>query len=405
MVAKLSKKLKVMMLTSSFPLSQEKASGIFILRLVEQLAKDFDITVITPCPSDRIKPDVDQRFIIKCFRYAPKSLQILAHQPGGIPVAIRQNRWLYLVVPVFMMSMAFASLCTALRVDLIHANWAANGFIACIAGFMTRKPVVTTLRGADVKRALQSPLDHFFLKRCLAFSDNIVTVSNAIQKIIKENHPQWSNKVVTIPNGVDQEFISIGADRDYKANAKVRFVTIGSLIPRKRIETILYALTKIKSLDAIELRVIGNGPEEQFLKELTLQLNLSGCVHFLGPIPHAKIPGYLQDSDVFVLCSTSEGRPNVLLEAMASGLPVIASNIEGVRELIQDGKTGLLFDVDNPEQLAKQIELLIEDPNARGMLGQGGRNFIIENDLKWNNTAARYTSIYKEILRIHQPHF
>jgi glycosyltransferase involved in cell wall biosynthesis len=401
MVTKAPKKLKVMMLTSSFPLSQERTSGIFILRLVEQLAKDFAITVITPCPSDRIKSDVDQRFIIKCFRYAPKSLQILAHQPGGIPVAIRQNRWLYLVVPLFMMSMALASLSTALRVDLIHANWAGNGFIACIAGLIARKPVVTTLRGADVKRAMQSQLDHFFLKRCLAFSNKIVTVSDAIQQKIRENHPQWSNKVVTIPNGVEQEFIGTGAARDYKTNAKVRFVTIGSLIPRKRIETILYALSMLKSLDDIELRVIGDGPEAQFLKKLTVELNLSDCVRFLGPIPHAKIPEYLQDSDVFVLCSTSEGRPNVLLEAMASGLPVIASNIEGVRELIQDGKTGLLFDVDNREQLAKQIESLIDDSNARGMLGQGGRNFIIENDLTWQNTAARYTSIYEEILRIH----
>ncbi|MGD8741274.1 MAG: glycosyltransferase, partial [Desulfobacterales bacterium] len=286
MVTKAPKKLKVMMLTSSFPLSQERTSGIFILRLVEQLAKDFAITVITPCPSDRIKSDVDQRFIIKCFRYAPKSLQILAHQPGGIPVAIRQNRWLYLVVPLFMMSMALASLSTALRVDLIHANWAGNGFIACIAGLIARKPVVTTLRGADVKRALQSQLDHFFLKRCLAFSNKIVTVSDAIQQKIRENHPQWSNKVVTIPNGVEQEFIGTGAARDYKTNAKVRFVTIGSLIPRKRIETILYALSMIKSLDDIELRVIGDGPEAQFLKKLTVELNLSDCVRFLGPIPH-----------------------------------------------------------------------------------------------------------------------
>jgi glycosyltransferase involved in cell wall biosynthesis len=405
MIAKLPNNLKVMMLTSSFPLSQEKASGIFILRLVEQLSKDFDITVITPSPSDRIKPDIDQRFLIKCFRYAPKSLQILAHQPGGIPVAIKQNRWLYLVVPVFMMSMAFASLCTALKVDIIHANWAANGFIAGIAGFIARKPVVTTLRGADVTRALQSPLDHFFLKRCLRFSDKIVTVSDAIQKIIKENHPQWSNKVITIPNGVDQEFISVGAAREYKANAKVRFVTIGSLIPRKKIETLLYALTKIKVSDIAELRVIGNGPQAQFLKELTIQLNLSGCVHFLGPIPHTKIPDYLQDSDVFVLCSTSEGRPNVLLEAMASGLPVIASNIDGIRELIEDGKTGLLFDVGDPEQLAKKIELLIEDSTERSMLGQGARNFIIENDLTWNNAAARYCSIYKEILRVRQVQF
>lgn len=388
-----------MMLTSSFPLHQEKASGVFILRLVEQLAKKNDITVITPCPSGRIKPDVDRPFIIRCFRYAPKSLQILAHRPGGIPVAIKQNRWLYLLIPVFLISMAFASLRNALRVDLIHANWAANGFIACIAGFIARKPVVTTLRGADVNRALQSPIDNFFLKRCLAFSDRIITVSDAIQKIIKKNYPQWSNKVVTIYNGVDNEFIGIGTDRDYKANAKVRFVVIGSLIPRKRIETILYALTKIKPLDGIELSVIGDGPEEKFLKKRTLHLNLSGCVQFLGPISHAKVQGHLKDSDGFILSSTSEGRPNVLLEAMASGLPVIASNIDGVRELIEDGKTGLLFDVDQPEQLAKQIELLIKDSNARGMLGQGGRNFIIENDLTWKNTAARYTRIYNEILQ------
>ena len=402
MVAELSKKLKIMMLTSSFPLSKQNTSGIFILRLVEQLANHNDITVMTPCPAERIKPEVDRRFIIKCFRYAPRSLQILAHRPGGIPASIKKNSWLYLLVPFFMISMASASLRTALGVDLIHANWSANGFIACIAGRIARKPVVTTLRGADVNRASHSPVDRFFLKRCLKFSDSIITVSDAIRKIIKNKYPQWSDKVVTIPNGVDNKFIGIGADRDYKTSDRIRFVTIGSLIPRKRIETILYALSRIKTLDGIELSVIGDGPEEQFLKELTLDLDLAGCVEFLGPISHAKVPGHLQYSDGFILSSTSEGRPNALLEAMASGVPVIASNIAGVRELIEDGKTGLLFDVDHPEQLAKQLELLIKDSNARCALGQGGRNFIIENDLTWNNTAARYSSIYKEVMRVRQ---
>ena len=405
MVARLPDKLKVVMLTSSFPLSAETASGIFILRLVEQLAKDTDIAVLTPCPPGRIKPDVDRGFKVRCFRYAPKSLQILAHQPGGIPVALRQNRWLNLVVPFFMVSMAFASLSAVSNADLIHANWAPNGFIAGIAGFMARKPVVTTLRGSDVRRALQSPLDNFFLKRCLAFSNIVVTVSNAIHRLIKENYPRWSHKIITIPNGVDQEFIEIGADRDYKANDKVRLVTVGSLVPGKRIETILYALARIKSLDTAECSVIGSGPQEPMLKALTQQLNLSERVDFIGAIAHSKIPNYLQDSDVFILSSASEGRPNVLLEAMAAGLPVIASDIEGVRELIQNGKTGLLFDVGDPGHLAKKMELLIADSHARGMLGRGARNFIIENDLKWDCTAARYARIYSEIMRSRPSHF
>ena len=152
-------------------------------------------------------------------------------------------------------------------------------------------------------------------------------------------------------------------------------------------------------MENIELVIIGEGQEKETLKSLTLQLGLSDYVRFLGNVPPSYIPGELANTDVFVLTSFSEGRPNVVLEAMAAGVPVIASNIDGVNELIQDDETGLLFDPGDVECLAIQMERLINDHEMRARLGEAGRNYIIQNGLTWEKTAQNYIGVYKEIIQ------
>jgi glycosyltransferase involved in cell wall biosynthesis len=107
---------------------------------------------------------------------------------------------------------------------------------------------------------------------------------------------------------------------------------------------------------------------------------------------------YLSAADAFVLASYSEGRPNVVLESFAVGLPVIATDIDGVRELVKEGETGLRFQAGNSRELAKQIERLQKKPELQALLSSRGREFIQQNQLLWTNVGQRYADLYKEAI-------
>ena len=391
--------MKVLILTTSFPLSKSSTSGIFILHLVEHLSDFIDTTVLTPCHKTEIKKDMNANYKLKCFRYAPKSWQILAHEPGGIPVALKNNRKLFFVLPFFLLSMTIECLRLARKVDVIHANWSINGVIAGICALLAGKPVITTLRGTDINRSLHSWYDKLSLKLCLKLNDKVIAVSEAICENVKQIHPNCSKHLLTIPNGVGNNFINILPKFTITEDMPISFVTIGNIIPQKGISTILYALKKISHLKNIKLYIIGDGPEKQNLVNQALNLGINEQVHFLGKTPHNKIPEYLEKMDVMILSSWGEGRPNVVLEAMSAAIPVIASNIDGTRELVQDSKTGFLFEVNNSEQLAEHMKILKENPKLRQKLGSNARQFIIKNSLTWSNTAMRYAQIYMDIIK------
>ena len=389
---KLRQKIKVLMLTTSFPLSKKSISGIFIRHLVTHFPENIKVNVLIPGSTYPIDQDINENYKLTCFRYAPLSWQILTHQPGGLPASLEKNRNLLFLLPIMFLSMLISCLRLSKYADIIHANWGINGVIAGIAGYITRTPVITTLRGTDVKRIQFSVIDRFLLKLCFITNKKIVSVSSAIQKLMIENFPKWADKFVTIPNGVGQEFLNITASGRNQQSI-LNLTSIGNLTSQKGVKIILKAAAKINT-DNIRLTIIGDGPEKQLLKDQVHKLGLSDQVSFKGSISHEIIPKYLKNTDIFILASFSEGRPNVVLEAMAAGVPVIASDIDGVRELICNKKNGLLFEPGNFEQLAVQIEKLNNDPELRYQLGQAGKNFIIQNGLTWDNAALCYSELY-----------
>ncbi len=180
----------------------------------------------------------------------------------------------------------------------------------------------------------------------------------------------------------------------------MKLISVGSLIPRKGIDQILEALSHCRYCKQIRLNLVGDGPEREFLETLVAQYSLHDIVHFGGEVPTAEIPDLLAESDVMVLASHSEGRPNSVLEAMASGLPVIATNIPGVNEIIHQQETGLLFRDGDPIQLARYIDTLIEDPDLIRRLGENAFRYIQDNDLVWGKTASAYVDAYNRVAEV-----
>jgi glycosyltransferase involved in cell wall biosynthesis len=171
---------------------------------------------------------------------------------------------------------------------------------------------------------------------------------------------------------------------------------IGSLIPRKDISTFLYALTNAPEPDSIQAVIVGDGPERNTLELLSMELGLASIVTFTGAVLPDDVGEYLNNADILVLCSQSEGRPNVVLEAMAAGVVVVATAIQGVTEIITDGHNGLLFKPGDATGLLRHLERLRTETEFHEKLAHEARVWIQEENLFWDTTGHNYAEIYRE---------
>lgn len=391
--------MRLAVVTTSYPLTPDSVSGVFVARLIENLPPSVSATVITPAARATGAGSGMHRVAIRCFRYAPRRLQTLAHEPGGIPVALRTRTWAYLLLPGFLLAMFASCLRHGRSTDIIHANWAICGCIAGLAGKLLHVPVITTLRGDDVTRAQRSLADRMILLLCLYWSHAVVTVSRSIETWIQEQYPHHAAKTCTIENGVEDVFLELPAGRDITpGEPRLRLLAVGSLIARKGVDQIIAALHRLPERGQTTLTIVGDGPEREHLIELARGSGLQRHVEFTGALAPSVIPREFARAHVFVLASHSEGRPNVILEAMAAALPVVASNIPGVNELVEHGHTGLLFRPGAIDELTQHLLALARDATLRDRLGRAGRDSILQRRLRWRATAAQYYRLYTTLM-------
>jgi glycosyltransferase involved in cell wall biosynthesis len=152
--------------------------------------------------------------------------------------------------------------------------------------------------------------------------------------------------------------------------------TVGQLIPRKGIDMLLEAASRLQYLDTVQFKIIGDGPERHHLETLVRQLGINERVEFTGW--QNDVNSALRSLDMFVLFSFSEALPFAILEAMASGLPIIATSVGGVVEAVIDGQTGLLVEPGDVAGLVHALQTLIDDPGMRRAMGQAGRQRAVE---------------------------
>lgn len=387
--------MKILILTTSFPVSPGSSSGIFVERLARHLARhpDTQNEVVVLAPMSKVPAqNNEQSCELITFRYAPVKMQFLAHGGGGIPAALAKYPYAVLLVPVFILSMLMHCLWYGRKVDVIFANWSVCGLVAGIAGKIIRKPVVTTIRGEDANRIEFSKIYRLILWLCLRLSKKVVTVSDDMAAGLVRRFAVMKQKIMTIPNGVEI-VSSIHRERPKNGSKEIRLIMVGSLIPRKDVATALKALHLLPS--EFVLTIIGHGAEFEQLCSLTRELKLQERVVFKGHVKPEEIVNHLLESDLFILTSKSEGRPNALLEAAACGLPAVGSDIPGVREIIVPDVSGVLFPVGDYRTLAQNIRPFA-DRSLRDQFGQEGQRLIKERGLTWDNTAGLYLEEFRK---------
>jgi glycosyltransferase involved in cell wall biosynthesis len=372
--------MKVLVVTTSYPDHPGSQRGIFIRDLCLELhGKGVEVMVLTPKVLEASPlREHDAGITVSRFPYPSGNTQL--NQAESIPV---------FAMSVYMVSGLLAALRSVLafRPDVIHGNWIVPaGLIASLAGALTGTPVVLTARGMDT-RVRKNRLVRALFALAVRLSDAVTVVSDAMRSI------PGLERAEVISSGVNTSFFAVTPDGSSKTVLFTR-----SLEPVYDAATLVRCvpLVREKVKDA-RFVVAGTGSQEQGLKSLAHDLGVADCVRFLGHVAHKDIPGLASRSRVFVSSALADGTSIALLEAMASGLVPVATDIEANRALITHGQDGYLFRPGDEHDLARNIlRALAGEIPARVLLQ---KRASLQARIPWSTVADRYISSYNRLLK------
>lgn len=280
------------------------------------------------------------------------------------------------------------------KYDLIHGVMASQGSAAAylFKFFYPKMPFVLTLQEGDLGR--NSPFDRFWQRRIIKKADAITVISGYLADFAKRYNKNASLHIV--PNGVDLKKYQAPRIRNQNDNEKKVITTVSRLVKKNGIDILIEAAKELE-IDNWELKIIGGGPEEKRLKNLAKKSGIAEKTKFIGSVSNEEVPKYLAEADVFVRPSRSEGLGSAFLEAMAAGIPIIGTNVGGIPDFLEDGKTGLFVKTDDPKDLAEKIDTVLGDEKLRKGLSENGRK-LVEERYNWDKIAGQMKGVYHEII-------
>jgi len=277
--------------------------------------------------------------------------------------------------------------------DLVHAFFTVPcGFLALALGTEFGLPYVVSLRGADVPGyserftalyAVLRPVVRLIWRRAARVVSNSVGLRDLAQKT------DPGQDIPVIPNGVDTEEFSPSEGRP--SDGVVRILVVSRLTPRKGIRFLIRAMGSLP--ESARLVIVGGGGERANLEVLAKETGIENRVEFRGLIPHEGLPGIYREADIFCLPSLNEGMSNTVLEAIASGLPIVATVTGGTRELVKDGENGYFVETGSSDDLAEKLGRLVADPELRNRMGAASR--LRAERMSWRAVAERYAEEYR----------
>ncbi|CAB1055281.1 hypothetical protein D1BOALGB6SA_14 [Olavius sp. associated proteobacterium Delta 1] len=360
-------RVKLLLTTSIFPNSYEPTKGIYIYRQAKALLEFCDVKVIAPVP------------------YVPGWMKLPTYE-GYLRVPRKENlNGLEVLYPRYVVTPRigrafyglsyFVSVWNCARKNaadskVILTYWAyPDGFGSVLLGKKRGLPVLLGGLGCDINDAENDRIRRRMVSFALRKSEHVMSVSAAMKrKMCYLGVPE--DKVIVIPNGVEEKFKPIKQSEarnqidlgivDSTDSKEKWILYIGRFSSEKGLETLLKA-TKVLAERGSKVRVIlvGNGPEKKKLENMSIAIGLSKILRFVDEVSHEKVPIIMNCADVFCLPSIREGWPNVVMEALACGIPVVASNVGGLPEIIAHHDYGLLVPAGDPVGLADGLESAI----------------------------------------------
>ena len=274
--------------------------------------------------------------------------------------------------------------------DVIDAHFFyPDGVAAVEMGHALGKPVVVTARGTDVNDYCRLPRIWKRIVDAAHRADAVITVCDALQQpLLDAGVPKA--RLRTLRNGVDLTLFQPPADRHAEREAlgfrRRTLVSVGYLITRKAHDLVIRALASLADTDLV---IIGDGPEQSALQSLVASLRLDDRVRFVPAVRQSELRRYYGAADALVLASSREGWPNVLLEAMACGTPVVATPVWGSPEVVRDPVAGRLTTDRSPEAIAAACRDLFEHAPERAATRAYAEGF------DWDDTSAGQLQLFR----------
>jgi len=391
--------MKVLVFTTVFPSREMPNFGIFVRERMRRVADLCDVKVIAPVPFFPFAGVIKRNYAIKHPRIEHQG-NLEVHHPRFfvIPGLFKFLDGFFLFLSTIF---AVSKLRKDFDFDLIDAHFAyPDGFAAVLLGQLFKRPVVITLRGT-LNRLIRYRLRRAMIKVALNRAARIFSVSPHLIQLAEESEAR-PVKYRIIPNGVDTQHFKRVTQKVARANIGIDegtkvIISVGGLVERKGHHRVIEALPQLvgKFPDIIFLVVGGPSVEGDISSELRMQiqrLGLENHVRLVGEVPHDQVSMYLSAADIFVLATRYEGCPNVFLEAMACGLPVVTTLVCGNEYIVEPGRSGLLVPFGDKARLGEALQdALTSDWNHQQIIEYA-------HSRTWENVAKEVVTQFDEVL-------
>ncbi|MBF89552.1 MAG: hypothetical protein CMG75_07775 [Candidatus Marinimicrobia bacterium] len=274
---------------------------------------------------------------------------------------------------------------------IIKTNQMKGANIALRSSLCWNKPLIARFGYMWSEFAKQNGENSFkkievYENKVINSSKRVVVTTNKMKNNIINRIPKAANKTLVIPNYVEVDRFTPNFNRQKEFD----LLYVGRLNKQKNIQSLISAVksTQIKTM------IIGNGPQKKLVQEAIGISN--GKITWVEKISNSELPEIMNNSSIFILPSFYEGHPKTLIEAMACGMPVIGANSPGIREIIEDGKNGILCNTES-ESIQKSINSLLSNPELTQKIGNNAREFVL-NNFSLDNIINMEVDLYRDLI-------
>jgi len=403
--------MRIAVITSSYPRFEGDGTAPFVRSLSTALyRKGHDIQLAAPYDIEVDKSQIDP-FPVQRFKYIlPLKFHIMGHA-RSLQADTKLKFATYLLLPLYITSglICLLKIIIQQKSDVIHAHWLLpNGLIALIASKLTRTPFILSLHGSDIFVTYKNKWFKWIGKTILKHSSAVSACSKEL--LDRATALGGNGKVRIISWGADPEKFKplenkeeirkfYGWNRD-----EIVVCSLGRMVPKKGFENLLLSFSAFTNDGKkIKLAIGGDGPVREQLINLATIKEVNDKLSLPGSIPWNEVGNFLGAADIFVLPSVRDesgnldGLPTVLLEAMACGLPCIASNIGGVNLVIKNNENGKLIEPNNQDSLTNALQDLIQNKELRTKISLNARKSI-QKEFNWNRVADDFIQIIRTVV-------